>query len=139
MIWLALLSPVAISSAPAPVKPVPTTIAAIRSDPKKFNGQVVRLTGWVNQCQRLSCGIEERPASDPKGAGQRLSIAGDAKFDRTIVPLLPTYVEFDARVDTGCLVSPAGDTIMVCADRVPDLTVVSLRAVVSPEPPPSEE
>jgi hypothetical protein len=124
---------------PADPKAVPTTIAAVRANPKKFDGQIVRLHGYVNACQRLSCGVEERLATAPNGAGQRLSIAGDAKFDATVTPLLPTYVEFDARVDATCLISSSGNTITVCADRAPVLTVVSLRGVVSPEPPPFEK
>jgi len=129
VIWLAMFAPIELAPAPAP--PVATTIAAIRSDPQKFNGRTVRLQGWVNSCRSLSCAIDERPASDPKGAGEHLSIAADAKFDQTIQPLLPTYVEFDARFDAGCVVG-------VCTDRAPDLTVVSLRSVVSTEPPPFE-
>ena len=135
MIWFAFLAPVAIASAPPEVKPISATIAAIRSNPRKYNGQVVRLTGWVNSCQRLSCGINERPASDPKGAGDGLSIGDDAKFDQTIAPLLPTYVEFDARFDARCLIHSQGNEIVVCTDRAPVLTVVSLRSVISAEPP----
>jgi hypothetical protein len=114
---------------PAPVKPIVATIAAIRANPRKFDGQVVRLSGWVNRCQPLSCAIEERPTTAQGGAGQRLSIAANSKFDDAIRPLLPTYVEFDARLNAQCL------TISVCTDRAPALTIVSLRAVVSPAPP----
>lgn len=114
--------------APAPAKPVATTIAAIRANPRKFDGRVVRLQGWVNTCRQLSCAIEERAATSPGGAGQPLSIAADSKFDGTIGPLLPTYVEFDARFDATCLTA-------ICTDRAPILTVVSLRSVVSTEPP----
>ena len=103
-------------------KPVLTTIAAIHANPKKFDGQVVRLTGYVNRCSALDCAISERPAT----------AAGDPKFDATIGPLLPTYVEFDARFDATCV---AG----ICTDRAPVLTVVSLRSVVSPEPPEIEK
>ena len=59
------------------------------------------------------------------------AIRANPKFDATITPLLPTYVEFDARVNAACL-------IQVCLDRAPVLTVVTLRGVVSPEPPPFE-
>jgi hypothetical protein len=48
------------------------------------------------------------------GFGLLSSIAGDAKFDAMIGPLLPTCVEFDARF-------------------------VSLRSTVSPEPPQIEK
>jgi hypothetical protein len=118
--------------APAEPKPVATTIAAIRANPKKFDGRVVRLTGWVNQCKPLTCWIEERAASAAGGAGAHLSIATNPKFDATVRPLIPTKVEFDARFSATC------QTAEVCLDRAPELTITSLRAVVSTEPPPIE-
>lgn len=120
--------------APVPVepKPVATTIAAIRANPKKFDGELVRLHGYVNACDPASCLISERASNAPGGAGAALSIAADDKFDTTVRPLLPTYVEFDARFDQRCLTGSA------CPGRAPELTIVSLRAVVSPEPPPFE-
>ena len=124
---LAQLAPV-----PPQSKPVLTTIAAIHDNPTKFDGQVVRLTGFVNRCSALDCAISERPATAAGSHGQLLSIAGDPKFDATIGPLLPTYVEFDARFDATCVVG-------LCTDRAPVLTVVSLRSVVSPEPPEIEK
>jgi len=127
-----LLSLAQVAPLAAPADPVATTIAAIRADPRKFDGKVVRLSGWVNRCASLSCAIEERAPSAPGGAGQRLSIATDAGFDAIVGPLLPTPVEFDARLDAGCL------TVQVCTDRAPVLTIVRLRSVVSLEPPPVE-
>jgi len=132
LFMLAQITPV-----PAEAKPIATTIAAIRADPKKFDGQVVRLHGWVNQCVPLACAINERPANSPDGPGALLSIGTDPKFDATIKPLLPTYVEFDARLDASCLIQRPG-FVTVCVDRVPELTIVQLRSVVSPEPPPFE-
>jgi hypothetical protein len=131
MIAAALLLAQVAPLAPVPVepKPVATTIAAIRADPKKFDGALVRVHGYVNACGPSSCLVSERASSAPAGAGAALSIASDDKFDATVRPLLPTYVEFDARFDAKCLIG-AG-----CAGRAPDLTIVSLRAVVSPEPP----
>jgi hypothetical protein len=125
----ALLLLAQIVAASAEPKPIATTIAAIRANPKRFDGQVVRLSGWLNRCQRLSCSIDERSATSHGGAGEHLSIGSNQKFDDTIRPLLPTYVEFDARVNAACL------TAEVCIDRGPELTIVQLRAVVSPEPP----
>ena len=117
--------------APEQAKPVETSIAAIRANPKRFDGRVVRLHGYVNRCQRLDCSISERPATASNGAGQGLSIASDDKFDARIASLIPTYVEFDARFSAQCLVD-------VCTDRAPVLTVETLRGIVSPEPPPFE-
>lgn len=124
-----LLSLAQVVPSAAPPVPVATTIAAIRADPRRFDGQVVRLTGWINRCVPLSCAIDERAAAAANGSGQRLSIAGDARFDSIVAPLAPTPVEFDARVDARCLAES------VCTDRAPVLTVVSLRSVVSLEPP----
>jgi hypothetical protein len=124
-----LLALAQVVPAPDEPKPVQTSIAAIRANPKKFDGQLVRLQGYVNACQKLSCAIDQRPATAQGGPGERLSIADDAKFDAFVTPLLPTYVEFDARLDATCL------TGAPCADRAPTLTVITLRSVVSPEPP----
>jgi hypothetical protein len=126
-LFLAQLTP-----APEEPQPVATTIAAIIANPKKFDGRTVRLHGYVNSCQPVSCLIQERASNAPGGAGQGLSIANDAKFDAIVRPLLPTYVEFDARFTAACRTGP------VCGDRAPELTIVSLRGVVSPEPPPFE-
>lgn len=125
----ALLMLAQIAPAPAEPKPVPTTIAALLANPKKFDGKVVRLHGWMNQCTPRVCFISENPTGP--AVGQSLSIGGNPKFDATIKPLLPTYVEFDARFDATCVTG-------VCTDRAPTLTVITLRGVVSPEPPPIE-
>ena len=131
---LALLTLAQIMPAPEEPKPVETTIAAIRADPMKFDGRIVRLHGYVNRCRDLECTIDERSTDSAGGRGAHLSIASDEKFDATIAPLLPTYVEFDARVNAVCLKASG----QVCLDRADDLTIVSLRAVVTPEPPPIE-
>lgn len=124
----ALLMLAQIVPAPEEPRPVATTIAAIRANPKKFDGQLVRLHGYVNHCGPLDCSVEERPATAPGGAGEEISVAGDAKFNATITPILPTYVEFDARLNAQCLIGS-------CSDHSPALTIVTLRGVVSPEPP----
>ena len=134
----ALLMVAQTTPVPAEAKPIATTIAAIRANPKKFDGRIVRLHGYVNSCRPLSCIIEERPANSPRGPGEFLSIGSDAKFDATIKPLVPTYVEFDARFNARCLIHQPG-FFTICADRVSELTVVTLRALVSPEPPPFEK
>jgi hypothetical protein len=127
LLMLAQLAPV-----PAEPRPVATTIAAIRANPKKLDGQVVRLHGYVTRCSALDCAVSERPANSPGGLGDVLSIATNPKFDATIAPLVPTYVEFDARLDAACLIN-------VCMGRAPVLDVVTLRGVISPEPPEVEK
>ena len=129
----ALLVLAQIAPTSAPPRPIVTTIAAIRADPKKFDGQIVRMHGWVNRCQPLDCSIYDRPDNAPGGRGQGLSIASDKKFDATIASLLPTYVEIDARFDAACL------TKWICLDRAPDLTVIQLRGVIDPHEAPPED
>ena len=126
-LMLAQLAPVI-----AEPKPVVTTVAAIRANPKRFDGQVVRLHGWVNQCRPRTCWVEEHAAGTQGGTGAHLSIATDPKFDDALRLLIPTYVEFDARFSAVC------QTAHVCLDRAPELTIIRLRGVVSPEPPPFE-
>src|SRR5881397_708137 len=98
---LLMLAPVEL--VPNEPKPVATTIAAIRANPRKFDGQVVRLKGYVNRCIFSDCSIQEHAIPSATGPGDSLSIAPDAKFDAVITLLLPTYVEFDARLDAQCL------------------------------------
>jgi hypothetical protein len=119
-----------ITPTPADPQPIATTIAAIRANPKKFHGQVVRLHGYVNSCEASICQLDERLKSAAGGAGQELSLATNDKFDKVARSLVPTYVELDARVDATCLLA-------ACLDH-PALTIVTLRGVVSPEPPPFE-
>lgn len=122
----------AIEIAPPQPKPIETTIAGLRHDPKAFDGKIVRIRGWVNRCDAVACLIDERPASSPLGAGQSLSIAGNAKFDSTVRPLAPTFVEVDAQFDAHCLIAS-------CPDRAIELDVVLLRGVVDATTPPPED
>jgi hypothetical protein len=125
---IAALLLAAIPIAPQVPRPVETTIAALRHDPKAFDGEIVRVHGWVNRCDSTTCLIDERPATSPQGSGQSLSIGGSAKFDSTVRPLAPTYVEVDAQFDAQCLTASC-----------PDLNVVLLRGVMDPHEPPPED
>jgi hypothetical protein len=122
----------AIPIAPQAPKPIETTIAALRHDPKAFDGKIVRVHGWVNRCDSNGCLIDERPATSPQGAGQSLTIAGNGRFNSTIPPLAPTYVEVDAQFDAQCLIAS-------CPDQAPELDVVLLRGIVDANTPPPED
>ena len=123
LLFLAQITPL-----PDEPKPIATTIAAIRAHPKRFDGRVVRLHGYVTACATATCEIDERLRTASGGAGQGLTVAPDKKFDEVVRPLVPTYVELDARVDAACILASC-----------PALTVLSLRGIVSPEPPPFEK
>lgn len=125
---IAALLLAAVPIAPQAPKPIETTIAALRHDPKAFDGKIVRVHGWVNRCDATTCLIDERSATSPQGSGQSLSIGGNAKFDSTVRPLAPTYVEVDAQFDAQCLTASC-----------PALDVVLLRGVVDATTPPPED
>lgn len=128
----ALLLLAQITLAPEQPKPVPATIAQLHADPKRFDGQVVRVQGYISRCDPLDCSIAEHAQNAPGGTGQSLSVAPDPTFDATLKPLLPTYVEFDARFDARCL-------SITCTGRAPELTVTQLRGVIDPTAPPPED
>lgn len=121
-----------ITLAPPEPQPIATTIAAVRGDPKKFDGQIVRLHGWVDKCETATCNLDERAATASGGPGASLSVGTDPKFDQIVRPLLPTYVELDARVNSSCIVAS-------CLGRGSALTVIQLRGVVDPAAPPPED
>lgn len=129
---IAALLLAAIPIAPQAPKPIETTIAALRRDPRAFDGKIVRVHGWVNRCQATGCLIDERPATSLRGAGQSLAIGGNAKFESTIPPITPTYVEVDAQFDAHCLIA-------ACTTPAPELNVVLLRGVVDADTPPPED
>jgi len=131
MIAALLLLSAPVDLAPGAPKPVQTTVAAIRADPKRFDGVVVRLHGYVNSCQP-NCTIEDgRRASGTAATG--IVIGLNDQFDKIVAPLVPTYLELDARFSAGC------DAGAVCLGPYPRLQIVSLRGVVSPEPPEIEK
>jgi hypothetical protein len=123
-----LLIAAPVELAPDEPKPIATTVAALVANPKKFDGQLVRLHGYVNSCTP-QCTIADRPANPPAGAGASLAIAPTNNFNDVVLRLVPTYVEFDALFRAGC------DPSSVCLDGMRQLKVVTLRSVVSPEPP----
>lgn len=128
---LLLLAQAPIELAPEEPKPVETTVAAIEANPKKFDGLVVRLHGYVNSC-KPSCTIEDS-AHMPGGKSTGIVIRPNNKFDQVVIPLVPTFVELDARYSAGC------DAGAVCVDGMPSLEIVTLRGIVSTEPPPFKD
>ncbi|MFL6735226.1 MAG: hypothetical protein ACJ8EY_11110, partial [Sphingomicrobium sp.] len=75
-----------------------------------WNGQWVRVQGWVARCQPLDCALAE----GPNGNGLRLSFEAAESFDKWVQPMLPAHVEVTARIDSSCLLG-------LCTDRAPVL------------------
>ena len=91
-------------------KGTPTTIEEVRRDPRSWDGQWVRIEGWMHRCNRLDCVVSERP----RNQGMHLGFESAETFDQWIGPLLPAEVVVVARVDAGCLIN-------ICLDRAPHL------------------
>ena len=109
MMGLALIAAAADVPANFP-KGTPATIEDVRRDPRRLDGQWVRLEGWMFRCSALDCVVSERP----RNQGFLLSFQGADTFDRWIQPLLPAHVVVVARLDAECLVN-------VCIGRAPVL------------------
>jgi hypothetical protein len=103
----------------------PLTIEQVRADPRRWDGQWVRVQGYVHRCSRGDCVLSERPGNQ----GMFLSFADAPTFDAWIAPQLPAKIEVTARIDSGCLIN-------VCIGRAPVLQQVYVETMatnISPE------
>ena len=98
----------------------PMTIDQVLADPRRWDGQWVRLQGFVHRCSRRDCVLAEGPSSQ----GMMLSFADAPSFDAWIAPQLPAKVEVTARIDAGCLVN-------FCTDRAPVLQQVYVETMAA--------
>jgi hypothetical protein len=101
-----------------------TTIAAVRAHPDRFAGKLIRLRGWINRCQSLSCSIDEKRFDKRDEQGQSLSIGADEIFDSLVRDKTPVHVVIDAAFNPICLKDE------VCLDRAPELGII--RAALDP-------
>lgn len=93
-------------------------------------GKVIRVRGWLDHCQALSCEI-----SESKSAERRfLSIGGSPSFDRIARRYRGEFIEIQATLDPECLharadgpkssSSASGEEsgeFVVCTDRAAEL------------------
>ena len=98
----------------------PVTIEQVRADPRRWNGQWVRLQGFVHRCSPLDCVLAEFP----RNGGMVVSFASAPTFDAWIAPQLPAKVEVTARIDAGCLIN-------ICTDRAPVLQQVYVETMAA--------
>jgi len=98
----------------------PLTIEQVRADPRRWDGQWVRIQGFVHRCNRVDCVLAEFP----RNGGMFLSFASAPTFDAWVAPQLPAKVEVTARIDAGCLIN-------VCTDRAPVLQQVYVETMAA--------
>lgn len=83
----------------------PVTIGQVHANPASWDGQWVRVAGWVHSCGQLDCALSE----GPENSGLQLSFERIATFDAWLQPQLPAHIEVTARVDSSCLVHACTD------------------------------
>ena len=92
----------------------PLTIEDVRRDPRRWDGQWIRIEGWINRCWSTDCTIAERVSESPGNQGMALSFETQRSFDQWVRPMLPLRARVTARIDATCLLE-------VCLDRAPVL------------------
>ena len=98
----------------------PLTIEQVRADPRRWDGQWVRVVGYVHRCSAGDCVLSEGLGNQ----GMMLSFAPQPGFDAWIAPQLPAKIEVTARIDAGCLVN-------ICTGRAPVLQQVYVETMVA--------
>lgn len=110
------------AAAPAIPPATTVTIEQVRRDPRKWDGQRVRIEGWINRCWPTDCTIAEKPAAHPINQGMSLSFETQPSFDDWARPMLPIRARVTARIDAACLMD-------VCLDRAPVLRGMIVEAL----------
>ena len=100
------------------------TISQLTSNLAAFDGQVVLVHGWLDECEDLSCGLfaSKSEAEERQYGPQMLSIGSTVSFDDKAVGKGPAEVLLKARVDATCRRED-----IVCMDRASELRPISIR------------
>lgn len=91
-----------------------------------LDGQEVVVFGWLEHCQRLSCGIYASAEEVEKDFPYYLSIGPSHWFDSFAKRTARTQVVLRARVHDRCISNPATGIISACADRAGTLEPIAL-------------
>ncbi len=102
------------------------TVAEVWRQHGALDGQVIRVSGVVLKCERLSCSLRSDLGPDSRG----LSLGSSDSFDRAIQSRLGQPVVIEARLNARCLHARADHKsvehgspgiIVVCSDRANEL------------------
>jgi len=98
--------------ASAQARPVALSVLDVSRQSEALNGKVIRVTGVVRDCQRLSCAL-----LSPTDARHFLSIGNSDAFDRSIRRVLGREIVIEATLNNRCVVDFDHDVIPICGDR----------------------
>ena len=117
---------IALSSCVAGPTARPLTVREIVDNARALDGREVVVTGWLQQCERLSCGIFGSAEEVGKLVPYYLSIGRSEWFDAFAQRVAPGQIVLRVRVNDHCISDPANETIAVCADRPRTLEPLAL-------------
>ena len=95
----------------------PLTVREVVENAHAFDGKEIVVTGWLEQCQRLSCGIFASAEEVEKDFPYYLSIGRSSWFDAFAQYAAPRRITLRARLHDRCISNPATQIIAACADR----------------------
>ena len=95
----------------------PLNVRQIVENARALDGQEVVVTGWIEDCERLSCPLYASSEEVGKDSPYLLSIGPSRWFDDFARRNAPMRVNLRARVHARCITNPATGNIAVCADR----------------------
>jgi hypothetical protein len=104
----------------------PLTVQHVVENARALDGREVVVSGWMEQCQRLSCGIFASAAEVDKDFPYYLSIGPSRWFDPLAQRAAPGPIVMRARVHDRCISDPATQIIAACSDRNGTLEPLSL-------------
>ena len=118
---------VALSACVSGASQRPLSVRHVVQNAEALDGREVVVTGWIDECLRLSCPLY----ADPEDVGKAwpiyvLSIGASRWFDAFARLHAPTRITLRARVHDHCISDPAANVIAVCTDRPSTLEPLGL-------------
>ena len=132
----AVLGAAALAAATVPAM----SVANVRNNLHALDGKTVVVHGWLDRCEKLSCGLFPSLAAARACdyGGVMLSVAASPVVDGRAAELALREVQIEGVLSDRCRAPTADGTITVCSDRAPDFTPTRLvkigsRAPATPE------
>jgi hypothetical protein len=102
------------------------TVREIVQNARVLDGREVVVSGWLEQCQPLSCGLYASAAEVRKDFPYYLSIGPSRWFDAFARRAGAANVVLRARVHDRCISEPSTQVVAACADRAGSLEPLAL-------------
>ena len=105
----------------------PLSVRQVMEHAEALDGQEIIVSGWVEECLGLSCGLWASRAESRRHLPRYwLSIGSSAWFDAFARRTTPGWVTLRARFDARCVTDPKTGVFVLCADRVRSLDPIAI-------------